>query len=62
VLEKSLDEMESIQMKDEAKNALVTVINLMINSGVAKAMVRHLWKAVELNEQHYNKIQRESTN
>jgi hypothetical protein len=61
-LEKSLDELESIQMEDEIKDVLVTIINLVINSGDAKAMVRHLWKAVELDEQHYNKIQRESTN
>jgi hypothetical protein len=54
VLEKSVDELESIQMEDE--------VNLVINSGDAKAMVRHLWKAVELHEQYYNKIQRESTN
>jgi hypothetical protein len=47
-------------MEEEVKNVLVT-INLMINSGDAKAMVRHLWKAVELHEQHYGKIQREST-
>jgi hypothetical protein len=40
VLEKSLDELESIQMEDEVKNMSVTVINLVINSGDAKAMVR----------------------
>jgi hypothetical protein len=34
----------------------VTIINLVINSGDAKAIVRHLWKAVELHEQHYNKF------
>jgi hypothetical protein len=60
VLEKSLDELESIQMKDKVKNELVTIINLVLNSRDAKAMVGHLWKAVELHEQHYNK--RESTN
>jgi hypothetical protein len=49
-------------MEDEVKNVLVTIINLVINSGNAKAMVRHLWKAAELHEQHYNKTQRESTN
>jgi hypothetical protein len=48
-------------MKDEVKNVLVTIINLVINSGDTKVMVGHLWKAVELHEQHYNKIQREST-
>jgi hypothetical protein len=53
VLEKSLDELESIQMEDEVKNVL---INLVINSGDAKAMVRHLWEAVELLEQYYNKF------
>jgi hypothetical protein len=37
-------------------------INLVINSGDAKAMVRHLWKDVKLHEQHYNEIQGESTN
>jgi cellobiose-specific phosphotransferase system component IIA len=46
-------------MEDEVKNILVTIV---INSGDAKAKVRHLWKAVELHEQHYKKIQRESTN
>jgi hypothetical protein len=56
VLEKSLDELESIQMEDEAKNFLVTIIYLVINSGDAQAMVRHLWKAVELHEQHYTKF------
>jgi hypothetical protein len=61
-LEKSLEGLESIQMEDEVKNVLVTTINLVINSGDTKAMVRHMWKAVELHEQHYNKIQRESTN
>jgi hypothetical protein len=59
---KSLDELESIQMEDEVKNILVTIINLAINSRDAKAMVRHLWKDVEIHEQHYNKIKRESTN
>jgi hypothetical protein len=62
VLEKSLDELESIQMEGEVENALVMIINLVINSGDAKAMVRHLWKAVELHKQHYNKFQRDSTN
>jgi hypothetical protein len=50
VLEKSLDELGSIQMEDEVKNVLVTIINLVINSWDAKAMVRHLWKAIELHE------------
>jgi hypothetical protein len=45
-------ELESIQMEDEIKNVLVRIINLVISSGVAKAMVKHLWKAVELHEQH----------
>jgi hypothetical protein len=62
VLKKSLDELESIQMEDKVKNVLVMIINLVMNSGDAKAIVRHLWKAVELDEHHYNKIQRESTN
>jgi hypothetical protein len=44
VLEKYLDEFESVQMEDEVKNVLVTIINFVINSGDAKAMVRHLWK------------------
>jgi hypothetical protein len=61
VLEKPLDELESIQMEDAVKNILVTIINLVINSGEAKAMVRHLWKPVELHEQHYNKFKWEST-
>jgi hypothetical protein len=46
-------------LEDEVKNVLVTIIHLVINSGDTKAMVRHLWKAAELHEQHYNKIQRE---
>jgi hypothetical protein len=49
-------------MEDEVKNVLVTIINLVINFGEAKAMVGHLWKAAELHELYYNKIQRESTN
>jgi hypothetical protein len=61
VLEKSLHELDSIQMEDEVKNVLVTIIKSVINSGDAKTMVRHMWKAVELCEQHYNKINREST-
>jgi hypothetical protein len=52
VLEKSLDELESIQKEDKVKNILVTIINLVINSGDANAMVRHLWKAIKLLEQH----------
>jgi hypothetical protein len=61
VLEKSSDELRSIQMEDEVNNVLVAIINLVINSGNAKAMVRHVWKAGELLEQHYNQIQQEST-
>jgi hypothetical protein len=49
-------------MEDEVRNVLVKIINLVINSGDGKAMVRLLWKAVELHELYYNKIQRESTN
>jgi hypothetical protein len=48
VLEKSLDELESIQMADEVKNVLVTIINLMMNSGTLKQL-RHVWKAVKLH-------------
>jgi hypothetical protein len=44
VLEKSLDELESVQMEDEVKNILVTIINLVIISGDAKAMARHCGK------------------
>jgi hypothetical protein len=62
MLKKSLDMLQSIQMEDEVMKVLVTIINLVMNSGEAKAMIRHLWKAVELHEQHYNKIQRDSTN
>jgi hypothetical protein len=47
-----LDELESIQMEDEVKNVSVTIINLVINFGDAKAMVIHLWAAVGLHEQH----------
>jgi hypothetical protein len=49
-LENSLEKLESIQMEDEFKKVLVTIFSLVINSGDAKAMVRHLWKAVELRE------------
>jgi hypothetical protein len=45
-------------MEDEVKNVLVTITNLVINCGDAKAMVRRLWKAVELLEQHYNEFNR----
>jgi hypothetical protein len=48
-------------MEDEIKNVLMTIINLMINSGDAKEMVRHLWKAVELHEQQYIETRQEST-
>jgi hypothetical protein len=41
---------------------LVTIIDLVMNSGDAKAMVTHLWKVAELREQHYKKIKQESTN
>jgi hypothetical protein len=41
VLEKSLDELESAETVDEVKNVLVTMINLVTNSGEAKSMVRH---------------------
>jgi hypothetical protein len=36
VSEKSLDELESIQMEDEMKNILVTIFSLVINSRDAK--------------------------
>jgi hypothetical protein len=51
-LEKSLEGMEYIQMEDEVERVLVAIINLVINCGDAKAMVRHMWKAVEIYEQH----------
>jgi hypothetical protein len=62
VLEKSLDELESIQIEDKVRNVLVTIINFVINSGDTKGMVRHLWKAVKLHMQHYKKTERETTN
>jgi hypothetical protein len=49
-------------MDDEIKKVLVTIINLVINLGDAKAMVRHLCKSIEHQEQHYNRIKRESNN
>jgi hypothetical protein len=55
MLETSLEELESIQIENEVKNLLVTITNLVINSGDAKAMLRHLWKAIELHDQQYNK-------
>jgi hypothetical protein len=53
-----------MQMEGEVKNVLVRIINVVTKSGDAKAMVRvrHLWKAVQLHVQYYNKLQRESTN
>jgi hypothetical protein len=56
VLEKPVEDVESIQMEDEVKNVLVMIINLVINSGDAKAVVTHLWKAAKLHDRHYNKI------
>jgi hypothetical protein len=32
------------------KNVTATIINLMLNFGDAKAMVRQLWKAIKLRE------------
>jgi hypothetical protein len=58
VLEKYLDELKSIQVEDEVKNVLVTLIKLVINFRDAKSMVRHLWKTIYFHEQHYNKIER----
>jgi hypothetical protein len=52
VLKKTLDEFKIFQIEDEDKNVLVMIINLLINSGNAKAVVRHPWKDVELHEQH----------
>ena len=60
-IEKSLDELEVIEMEDDVKNVLVTIINLVINSGDSKAMVKHLWKAIELHE-HLNGSQSVPTN
>jgi hypothetical protein len=62
VLEKSVDELEFIQMEDEVKNILVTINNFMMNSRDVEGMVRHVWKAIEFHKQHYNRIRRESTN
>jgi SAM-dependent MidA family methyltransferase len=53
ILEISLDKLELIQMEDKVKNVLVMIINLVIKYGDAKAMVRHLCKAVKLQQQHY---------
>jgi biopolymer transport protein ExbD len=52
VLEKSLDDLESIQMEDEVKNFTGDDNQLVIISRDAKAMVRHVWKAVDLHEQN----------
>jgi hypothetical protein len=49
-------------VEDELKNLLVTINNLVINSGDAKTTIRNVWKVVKPREQHCNKIQRESTN
>jgi DNA transposition AAA+ family ATPase len=57
VLQKSLDELEYIQMEDGVKNVLVTIIKLVTNSGNAEAMVRRLWKPVKFHVQHDNKIE-----
>jgi hypothetical protein len=53
-LQKSLDKLESIQLEDNVKNVLEMIINSVINCRDTKT---HLWKAVELHEQHCNKIQ-----
>jgi hypothetical protein len=62
IVREILNLLGSIEMEDEVKNELVTIIKLVTNSGKAKAMVRHQWKAIEIHEQHYSKIQRDSTN
>jgi hypothetical protein len=51
-------------MENEVMNILVKLINLAINYGEAKAIVRHLLKAFQLYlyDQLYNKIKRESVN
>jgi hypothetical protein len=36
VLEKSLNELEYIQLEDEVRKVLVTIINLVINSGTLR--------------------------
>jgi hypothetical protein len=41
VVEKALDELESIQMEDKVKDGLVMIINSVINSRDSKAMVIH---------------------
>jgi hypothetical protein len=46
VLEKSLDKLESFRVDDEVTKILVMIVNFVINSGNAKAMVRYLWRAV----------------
>jgi hypothetical protein len=62
VLEKSVHELGV--HSDGGWNQERTVDNNQLSDELrdAKAMVRHLWKAVKLHEQHYNKIKRESTN
>jgi hypothetical protein len=52
VLETSLNEVGVHSDGGQVKDVLVTIINLVVNSGDAKAMVRHLREAVELREQH----------
>jgi hypothetical protein len=39
-LKQSLDELELVQMEDEVKNVLVTIINIVMNSEDAEAIVR----------------------
>jgi hypothetical protein len=43
MFEKSLDDFDFFQIKDEVKNVLVTIVK----SGDSKAMVKLLWKAFE---------------
>jgi hypothetical protein len=43
-------------MKDEVQEHTGDDNQLRINFSEAKALVRHLWKAVKLHEQHHNKI------
>jgi hypothetical protein len=39
-------------MEDEVKNVLATIFNLVINFWDANPMIRDLWKATELHEEH----------
>jgi sulfur relay (sulfurtransferase) DsrC/TusE family protein len=51
-----------IETEDEVKKILVTIVNLLINSGEVQAMIKHPWKVIEIHNQHYKKFNTNSPN